>query len=125
MANGTIAFDTLQTSGQITGTAKSVDTDYVVNGSAKAWNNTNNAGTIINESFAISSLTDTATGRQTHNVTSNFNTTTYCPQMNLNDNNYNQQWISNQQVNSWNTNNYDGSAYQDARVLTIAFGDLA
>ena len=37
MANGTIAFDTLQTSGQITGTAKSVDTDYVVNGSAKVW----------------------------------------------------------------------------------------
>ena len=35
MANGTIAFDTLSTSGQITGTAKSVDTDYVVNGSAK------------------------------------------------------------------------------------------
>ena len=32
MANGTIAFDTLSTSGQITGTAKS-DTDYVVNGS--------------------------------------------------------------------------------------------
>ena len=37
MANGTIAFDTLSTSGQITGTAKSVDTDYVVNGSAKSW----------------------------------------------------------------------------------------
>ena len=35
MANGTIAFDTLSTSGQITGTAKSVDTDYVVNGSAE------------------------------------------------------------------------------------------
>ena len=125
MANGTIAFDTLQTSGQITGTAKSVDTDYVVNGSAKAWNNTDVAGTTINESFAISSLTDTDTGRQTHNVTSNFDTTTYCPQMNLEDNNYNQQWISDQQVNSWRTNNYDGSAYQDARVLTIAFGDLA
>ena len=29
MANGTIAFDTLSTSGQITGTAKSVDTDYL------------------------------------------------------------------------------------------------
>ena len=37
MANGTIAFDTLSTSGQISGTAKSVDTDYVVNGSAKYW----------------------------------------------------------------------------------------
>jgi hypothetical protein len=35
MANGTIAFDTLSTSGQISGTAKSIDTDYVVNGSAK------------------------------------------------------------------------------------------
>jgi hypothetical protein len=30
MANGTIAFDTLQTSGQIRGTAKSVDSDYLV-----------------------------------------------------------------------------------------------
>ena len=39
MANGTIAFDTLSTSGQITGTAKSVDTDYVVNGSAKCLGN--------------------------------------------------------------------------------------
>ena len=39
MANGTIAFDTLSTSGQITGTAKSLDTDYVVNGSAKSWVN--------------------------------------------------------------------------------------
>jgi len=29
MANGTIAFDTLSTSGQISGTAKSVDTDYL------------------------------------------------------------------------------------------------
>ena len=37
MANGTIAFDTLSTSGQITGTAKSVDTDYVVSGGAKTW----------------------------------------------------------------------------------------
>ena len=41
MANGTIAFDTLQTSGQITGTAKFVDTDYVVNGSAKQWSKYN------------------------------------------------------------------------------------
>ena len=38
MANGTIAFDTLSTSGQISGTAKSVDADYVVSGSAKYYN---------------------------------------------------------------------------------------
>ena len=35
MANGTIAFDTLQTSGQIDGTARSIDTDYLLNGSGK------------------------------------------------------------------------------------------
>ena len=35
MANGTIAFDTLSTSGQISGTAKSIDTDYLLYGSAK------------------------------------------------------------------------------------------
>jgi len=61
MANGTIAFDTLQTSGQITGTAKSVDTDYVVNGSAKAWLNQSD-GTTIRDSFNIASITDTSTG---------------------------------------------------------------
>ncbi len=92
---------------------------------AKAWNNTNNTGTTINESFNISSLTDTSTGRQNHNVTSNFNTTTYCPQMNLNNNNYDQQWVDGLQANTWKTNNFDGSAYQDARIVTVAFGDLA
>ena len=43
MANRTIAFDTLQTSGQITGTAKSVDTDYLASG-IKVWIN---KGTIL------------------------------------------------------------------------------
>ena len=63
MANGTIAFDTLSTSGQISGTAKSVDTDYVVNGSAKAWINFNGSGTIaIRDSINITSITDNGTG---------------------------------------------------------------
>ena len=47
------------------------------------------------------------------------------PQMNLNNNNYNQQWVDGLQANTWKTNNYDGSAYQDARYVTVAFGDLA
>ena len=64
MANGTIAFDTLQTSGQITGTAKSLDTDYVVNGSAKAWVHGNMTGTAaIDDSFNCGSLTDSGTGQ--------------------------------------------------------------
>jgi len=63
MANGTIAFDTLQTSGQITGTAKSVDTDYVVSGSAKAWIDFTSASSFTtNGSFNISSLSDSGAG---------------------------------------------------------------
>ena len=62
MANGTIAFDTLQTSGQITGTAKSLDTDYVVNGSAKVLGQKNTAGTSIDATLNVSSLDDDGTG---------------------------------------------------------------
>lgn len=66
MANGTIAFDTLQTSGQITGTAKSVDTDYVVNGSLKSWLNFNGTGTVaVRDSFNHSSLLDVSQGNYT------------------------------------------------------------
>ena len=72
MANGTIAFDTLQTSGQITGTAKSVDTDYVVNGSAKGWVHGNMTGTaVVEESFNFGSLTDAGTGNMQVAYTNN------------------------------------------------------
>ena len=54
MANGTIAFDTLQTSGQIQGTAKSVDTDYLVSGIAKIFAKVTQDSThTINSSFNI------------------------------------------------------------------------
>ena len=62
MANGTIAFDTLSTSGQITGTAKSVDTDYVVTGTNKAWIRYTQGTPSILKSFNISSVTDTSAG---------------------------------------------------------------
>ena len=63
MANGTIAFDTLSTSGQISGTAKSVDTDYLASGSAKCWIQFNGSGTIAtNDSFNVSGITDRGTG---------------------------------------------------------------
>ena len=63
MANGTIAFDTLSTSGQITGTAKSLDTDYVVNGSAKSWIDFTSSSSFTNNgSFNIATLTDTGAG---------------------------------------------------------------
>ena len=64
VAHGTIAFDTLTTSGQVnTGTEKSIDTSYLFNGSLKSWLNMNGTSTIaINDSFNIASVTDNGTG---------------------------------------------------------------
>lgn len=62
---GKIVADTLEHS-----TAGSVTTDYVVNGSAKAWGNYSNGrdvGTTIRDSFNTSSQTDIGTGR--HDIT--------------------------------------------------------
>ena len=64
MANGTIAFDTLQTSGQIDGTARSIDTDYLLNGSAKCWINYDATASsdYTRDSFNVASTTDNAVG---------------------------------------------------------------
>ena len=83
MANGTIAFDTLSTSGQITGTAKSVDTDYLAYGSAKAWFHIVNgaASTIaLGDSFNAansSGITDGGTGIYNFNFGSNMANANY------------------------------------------------
>ena len=63
MANGTIAFDTLSTSGQISGTAKSLDTDYVVSGVTKGFLFSKGAAPAAQgKSLNISSIADTAAG---------------------------------------------------------------
>ena len=72
MANGTIAFDTLTTSDTAnTGTEKSIDTSYIFNGVAKAWNNVTQGTSAIQDSFNISSISDDSTGTYTQNYTSN------------------------------------------------------
>ena len=66
MALGKIKADTLEHS-----TAGSLDTQYVVNGSAKVWCHFNtSSSTSIRESFNISSLTDNAVGVTTPVFTS-------------------------------------------------------
>ena len=77
MANGTIAFDTLSTSGQITGTAKSVDTDYVVNGSAKAWLQFNGSTQVETGSFNISGVADGGDGDFDVTYTNNMSALNY------------------------------------------------
>ena len=73
MANGTIAFDTLQTSGQISGTARSVDTEHIVKGSAKFLvTYTTVTTTATTNSFNFSSLSDIGTGVTDLFFTNNF-----------------------------------------------------
>ena len=58
MALGKIKADTLEHS-----TAGALDTQYVVNGSAKVWHHYNQSGTLATvDSFNVSSATDTADG---------------------------------------------------------------
>ena len=91
---------------------------------AKAWNNTSADGTTIQNSFGISSLVDSDTGVQTHNVTNSFNDANTVPTFTVS-NNVNQQWTSNLTTSSWTTRNYTGSAYDDVQIRTVCHGDLA
>ena len=72
MANGKIKADTLEHS-----TAGSLDTQYVVNGSAKAWSNYAGAGTTFRDSFNHSSATDHGTAQYTVTLTNNMSNTNY------------------------------------------------
>ena len=79
MANGTIAFDTLSTSGQIDGTARSIDTDFLLMGSAKAWADIDMTGTATNnDSFNISSFVDAGTGQFNLVISSDMANANYC-----------------------------------------------
>ena len=70
---GKIVADTLEHS-----TAGSLDTQYVVNGSAKAWINFNGTGTIAaRNSLNISSLSDAGTGDYDINISSSFTAADY------------------------------------------------
>ncbi len=78
MTNGTIAFDTLSTSGQIDGVARSIDTDYLLNGSAKCWINYDATASsdYTRDSFNVASTTDNGTGSHdiafSNNMINNF-----------------------------------------------------
>ena len=69
---GTLKADTLTHS-----TAGSLDTNFVVNGSAKAWSNYSGSGTTFRDSFNHSSATDHSTGAYTVTLTNSMSNTNY------------------------------------------------
>jgi len=60
-------------------TAGSIATNYVVNGSAKAWVNFNGTGTVaVRDSLNTSSISDSGTGTYSYNGSSSFSNANYC-----------------------------------------------
>jgi hypothetical protein len=60
-------------------TAGSLDTSYVVNGSAKAWVNYDQIAPSVRDSFNVSSATDVSAGIGTINWSNSFSNATYSP----------------------------------------------
>ena len=81
MANGTIAFDTLQTSGQISSTAKSVDTDYIAHGTVKSLHVYHQGTPTIKSSFNVTSISDDATGLYTVTLTNSMSASEFAVTM--------------------------------------------
>jgi len=128
MANGTIAFDTLETTGNISGktgvTATSTDADYLVQ-KCSARGKFPGDGASITESFNVSSLTDTNTGRQTPNFSSNFNTVNYSIGHSLY-NNISEPYVGSQTTSSFLHYMYgDNNAYTDTQNCITLHGDMA
>ena len=118
---GKIVADTLEHS-----TAGSVDTQYVVNGSAKTWVNFNGSGTIaIRTSFNVSSLTDNGTGDYTVNLTNSFSDE---PAANMTSGRNNTYYSSTGNTSSirFQAFTVGGSGNSDTTILAqSAHGDLA
>lgn len=94
--------------------------------SPRAFASTDYTGTTINESFNISSLGDTGSGRQLLSFTSNMNGSTYMSNANANSsqNDWGHAGSVTKSTSQCDTTAYD-SGYVDNDMSTIIMGDLA
>ena len=134
MANGTIAFDTLQTSDSAnTGVTKSINTSYVFNGVAKVWIElrTVDASPLDGDSFNVSSLDDDATGRFTVHPSNNmggvYNSKTMSPYSTTSTSNMNTVGYDDQSASQFQlTSVEEGNSANDMTALGFTVhGDLA
>ena len=119
---GTLKADTLTHS-----TAGSLATNYVVNGSAKAWAFTAADGASINDSFNISSLGDTAAGQQTLNFNNAFGSANHSVVASQGTGNQHDVVMSTKAAGTQLIKIYDpdAGAFQDSLINAVAHGDLA
>ncbi len=101
--------------------SKTVPTDTVVDGSAKAWVNFNGTGTVaIRRAFNVSSITDNGTGDYTVNFTNAMVDANYAP-VSSNDNPDNWSTITTVATSSVRMACKDsGGTLQDAIVYSVA-----
>ena len=118
---GKIIADTLEHS-----TAGSLDTQYVVNGSAKAWFRVHYSSGVPTErdAFNVASYTDTSTGRTTVNYTSAMGNANYVVNGTNHSNNDVNILIGSITTTNHLFNNYD-SGYTDNEFGGAVHGDLA
>jgi hypothetical protein len=97
---------------------------------AKVYHSANDAGTILNGSLNVSSLTDTSTGKQTVNLSTAAADTNYsviCGSGNKDNGNARVMLVENVTTNSYGCSAYSTfvSAFSDTPQCSILHGDLA
>jgi len=120
MALGKIKADTLEHS-----TAGSLDTKFVVNGSAKAYARCVAAGTSITKSFNISSLADTGTALQTLTLTNAMSDANYAGVATSGDSSCNMAVDSHATTTYRLVSNNNAGSLTDSITQSGLLGDLA
>ena len=96
-------------------------------GLCKVWHDSNGAGTTLNDNFNVSSLGDTATGKQTINLTNAMSNATYCCCVVLNDGNMRHIGAVGRATGSYRTEVFSttNNGYHDEPTGSQVVGDLA
>ena len=96
-------------------------------GLCKVWHDSNGAGDTLNDNFNVSSLGDTATGKQTINLTNNMSNATYSCCVVLNDGNMRHIGAVGRATGSYRTEVFSttDSSYHDEPTGSQVVGDLA
>ena len=107
--------------------AGNVTTTNVQQGLCMAWHDSNGAGTTLNDNFNVSSLGDTATGKQTINLTNAMSNATYSCCVVLNDGNMRHIGAVGRATGSYRTEVYSttDTNYHDEPTGSQVVGDLA
>ena len=108
----------------VTGESGSATTN-LQQGLAKGWGESAANGASIADSFNVSSLTDTATGRQNWNFTTSMSSASYSAHITIMDDNLAEPFITSRSASEFEGYMWSGSAAADKVQAVSWCGDLA